>query len=74
MSDLFYHKIIYDINQLYHYSHRVGHLIFTSFHPIDAQNDSVGSRLWGLFNKKLTNSFFRSAAPVVVVVRVVDFM
>ena len=37
--------ILSAINSLFHYAHRVGHLIFTRFPPLDAQNDPVGSRL-----------------------------
>ena len=33
------------INELFHYAHRVGHVILTRFPPLDAQNDPVGSRL-----------------------------
>ena len=33
------------INQLFHYAHRVGHVILTQVAPQDAQNEPVGSRL-----------------------------
>ena len=33
------------INSLFHYAHRVGHVFFMRFAPLDAQNDPVGSRL-----------------------------
>ena len=32
-------------NSLFHYAHRVGHVFFMRFPPLDAQNDPVGTRL-----------------------------
>ena len=40
------HFLIFNaIDSLFHYAHRVGHLIFMRFPALDAQNDPVGSRL-----------------------------
>ena len=33
------------INSLFHSAHRVGHVFFMRFPPLDAQNDPVGTRL-----------------------------
>ena len=34
------------MNELFHYAHRVGHVFFMRFPPLDAQNDPVGTRLY----------------------------
>ncbi len=51
--------VIHVLNSLFHYAHRVGHLIFIRFPPLDAQNDLAGSRLWGfVYLQKLGTRFF----------------
>ena len=41
-----HHFLIFNaVNSLFHYAHRVGHVFFMRFPPVDAQNDSVGTCL-----------------------------
>ena len=38
-------SIVYAIKLLFHYAHRVGHVFFTQFPPLDSQNDPAGTHL-----------------------------
>ena len=43
--------ILNAINSLFHYAHRVGHVFFMRFPPLDAQNDPLGTPLGPIKNK-----------------------